>query len=211
MSPPVAHGLPLTRKLNEGFELSKQYRAAAAPARISKASSRRSPSTTPRSESSPASAGRGAGFRDRIRRPAPSPDRASEHGVDESGVDAEVPVVPGRPSQFVHMLHRNGVERAAKSLIRHILFDRGEHRELDRALRERGFVRRLDPARLIVADARDVEIEPGTLDLVISEDVFEHLQRDTLEQVIAAMARWLKPTGIALIRPNVFTGITLGT
>jgi SAM-dependent methyltransferase len=210
MSPPVAHGLPLTRKLNEGFELSKQYRAAAAPARISKASSRRSPSTTPRSESSPASAGRGAGFRDRIRRPAPSPDRASEHGVDERGVDAEVPVVPGRPSQFVHMLHRNGVERAAKSLIRHILFDRGEHRELDRALRERGFVRRLDPARLIVADARDVEIEPGTLDLVISEDVFEHLQRDTLEQVIAAMARWLKPTGIALIRPNVFTGITVG-
>jgi hypothetical protein len=68
---------------------------------------------------------------------------------------------------------------------------------------------RASTTRLIVADARVVEVEPESLDLVISEDVFEHLQRDTVEQVVAAMARWLRPTGIAL-RPNVFTGITGG-
>jgi len=49
-----------------------------------------------------------------------------------------------------------------------------------------------------------------SLDLLISEGVFDHLQRDTLEEVVAAIARWLRPTGIALIRPNVFTGITGG-
>jgi hypothetical protein len=122
------------------------------------------------------------------------------------GVDAEAPVIRGRPSQFVTMLRGNGVERAAKSPVRHVLFDRTEERALERALRQRGFA--LDPTRLIVADARVVEVEPESLDLVISEDVFEHLQRDTVEQVVAAMARWLRPTGIALIRFNVFTGIT---
>jgi hypothetical protein len=34
-------------------------------------------------------------------------------GIDVRGVDAEAPVMPGRPSQFVSMLRRNGVERAA--------------------------------------------------------------------------------------------------
>jgi SAM-dependent methyltransferase len=131
-------------------------------------------------------------------------------GIDVRGVITASPVMPGRPSQFVSMLRRNGVERAAKSLVRHMLFDGAEERALERALRRRGFVPRIDPTRLLVADARVVEIEPDSLDLVISEDVFEHLRRDTLEEVVAAIARWLRPTGIALIRPNVFTGITGG-
>jgi SAM-dependent methyltransferase len=211
MSPSVARGLPLTRKLHEGFELAKQYRAAARTGadleglfeEIAEYDALLRELT---GVTLPEAAVFEIGFGARPHRQI----ALQSMGVDVRGVDAEVPVVPGRPAQFVDMLRRNGVERAAKSLIRHILFDRSEHRELDRALHERGLVRRLDSSRLIVADARDVEFEPGTLDLVISEDVFEHLQRGTLEQVIAAMARWLKPTGIALIRPNVFTGITGG-
>jgi SAM-dependent methyltransferase len=131
-------------------------------------------------------------------------------GIDVRGVDAEAPVISGRPSQFVTMLRRNGAERAAKSIVRRLLFDRAEERALDRALSQRRLVRRLDPGRLMVADAGLVRLEPESVDLVVSEDVFEHLQRDTLEQVICGMARWLRPTGLALIRPNVFTGITGG-
>lgn len=131
-------------------------------------------------------------------------------GVDVRGVDAEAPVLNGGPSHYVEMLRKNGAERAAKSLVRHLFFDRGEERALDRALRERGLTRRLDPARLLIADAGSIELEESSLDLVFSEDVFEHVERDTLGRVVAAMAHWLRPGGLALVRPNVFTGITGG-
>jgi SAM-dependent methyltransferase len=131
-------------------------------------------------------------------------------GIDVSGVDAEAPIVPGRPSQFTEMLRRNGAERAAKTLVRHAFFDRGEQRLLERGLRRRGLARRLDPERLIVADAGELELPPAWLDLIFSEDVFEHMERPTLERVVARMASWLKPGGLALVRPNVFTGITGG-
>jgi SAM-dependent methyltransferase len=211
MSPSVAHGLPLARKLNEGFELAKQYRAAARSGQSFEGlfeeiaeydTLLRELTGTTLAEAAVFEIGFGARpYRQIV---------LQSLGVNVRGVDAEVPVVSSRPSEFVHMLRRNSAERVAKSLVRHIVFDRGENRDLDRALRRRGFTRQLNPARLIVADVCDVEIEPRSLDLVISEDVFEHLQRDTLERAVAAMARWLRPTGIALIRPNVFTGITGG-
>lgn len=211
ISPSVARDLPLTRKLDEGLALFKLYRREARAgvnleslfdeieeydALLQQLSGIRL------ADAAVFEVGFGARPRRQI--------ALQSMGIDVRGVDAEAPVIPGRPSQFVSMLRRNGVERAAKSLVRHTLFDRGEQRALERALRRRGLAPRLDPARLIVADARCVEVEPGSVDLVISEDVFEHLHRDTLEHVVAAMARWLRPTGIALIRPNVFTGITGG-
>jgi SAM-dependent methyltransferase len=131
-------------------------------------------------------------------------------GVDVRGVDAEAPVLNGGPGHYAEMLRHNGAERAAKSLVRHLLFDRAEERALERALHERGLTRRLDPSRLLVADAGAVELAESSLDLVFSEDVFEHVERETLGRVVAAMAHWLRPGGIALIRPNVFTGITGG-
>lgn len=211
MSPSVARGLSLTRKLDENFQLFKQYRNAAGTGahlellfeEIAEYDALLQALTGTRlAEAVVFEIGFGARPHRQV--------ALQSMGVDIRGVDVEMPVLSGRPSQFVGMLRRNGIERFAKSLVRHMLFDRGEQRELDRALRERGFARRLDPERLMVADAGDVEIEPGSLDLVISEDVFEHLQRDTLKRVVASMVRWLKPTGIALIRPNVFTGITGG-
>jgi Methyltransferase domain len=131
-------------------------------------------------------------------------------GVDARGIDAEVPLLGGRPREIGRIVRRNGVERALKSVVRRTLFDCGERRELDRALRERGWARRLDTARLLVGDAGEARLEPGSLDLVFSEDVFEHIDRRTLEGLIPRMATWLRPRGLALIRPNVFPGITGG-
>ena len=211
MSPSVARGLPLKRKLDEGLQLFKLYRREARAGvnleglfdEIEEYDSLLQALSGVRLDEAVVFE---IGFGARPHRQI----ALQSMGIDVRGVDVEAPVVPGRPSQFVSMLRRNGVERATKSIVRHALFDRGEQRALERALRQRGLARRLDPARLIVADARVVDVEPGSLDLVISEDVFEHLQRDALEQVVASMARWLRPTGIALIRPNVFTGITGG-
>jgi SAM-dependent methyltransferase len=211
ISPSVARGLRLTRKLDEGLQLFKLYRREARSGITLEGIFEEIEEYEVLLQQLAGISLHEAvvfeiGFGARPHRQV----ALQSMGIDVRGVDAEAPVVPGRPSQFVSMLRRNGIERAAKSLVRHMLFDRGEQRALERALRQRGLTPRLDPARLIVADARDLEIEPGSFDLVISEDVFEHLRRETLEQVVAAMARWLRPTGIALIRPNVFTGITGG-
>ncbi|WP_280832863.1 class I SAM-dependent methyltransferase [Mycolicibacterium frederiksbergense] len=211
MSPSVAHGLPLRRKFDEGLQLFMEYRREARAGvnfdgifeEITEYDNMlRQLTGVTLSEAVVFEIGFGARPHRQI--------ALQSMGINVRGVDAEAPVIRGRPSQFITMLRRNGVERAAKSLVRHMLFDGAEERALEHALRQRGFTPRIDPARLIVGDAGAVEVEPDSLDLVISEDVFEHLKRDTLKQVVAAMARWLRPNGIALIRPNVFTGITGG-
>jgi SAM-dependent methyltransferase len=211
ISPSVARGLPLTRKVEEGLALYKLYRREARNGvelenifeEIQEYDDLlRQYTGLALSEAVVFEIGFGARPHRQI--------AMQSLGIDVRGVDAEAPATSSRPSQFITMLRRNGIERAAKSVVRHLLFDRGEDQALDRALNRRGLVRKLDPARLLVADARLVELEPHSVDLVVSEDVFEHLQRDTLELVIEAMARWLRPTGLALIRPNVFTGITGG-
>lgn len=40
--------------------------------------------------------------------------------------------------------------------------------------------------------------------------MFEHIGRDSLEELVQRMAAWLRPGGLALIRPNIFTGIVGG-
>jgi hypothetical protein len=211
ISPSVARGLPLTRKVDEGLALYKLYRREARSGvdfedlfnEIDEYDHLLAQYTgRALTEASVFEIGFGARPHRQI--------AMQSMGIDVRGVDAEAPVISGRPSQFVTMLRRNGAERAAKSIVRRLLFDRAEERALDRTLSQRRLVRRLDPGRLMVADAGLVRLEPESVDLVVSEDVFEHLQRDTLEQVICGMARWLRPTGLALIRPNVFTGITGG-
>jgi trans-aconitate methyltransferase len=69
--------------------------------------------------------------------------------------------------------------------------------------------RPIDVRRFQVGDAADFE-PTRRYDLVFSEDVFEHIPRESLSVLVPKMARWLRPGGLALIRPNVYTGITGG-
>jgi hypothetical protein len=131
-------------------------------------------------------------------------------GMDCGGVDAEVPVLRGYPSEFYAMARRNGAERAAKSLVRYLMFDTKLTSRLRSELDRRGLVPQLDHSRLIVSDVAKLSVTPSSLDLVFSEDVFEHIRRDTLMHVVPRIASWLGPRGLALIRPNVFTGIIGG-
>jgi hypothetical protein len=79
-------------------------------------------------------------------------------GVPARGVEAQVPVLRGHPAEFYAMARKNGMERAVKSLIRHVAFDRRERRMLRRAMRQRGLVPQLDTSKLIIGDARDLQI-----------------------------------------------------
>jgi hypothetical protein len=131
-------------------------------------------------------------------------------GLDIAGVDAEPPVLDASVRRFREIVRSAGLERAAKSATRHLLFDRRERRALYEAMRRRGIEPRQSVDRLIVMDAGDLELGSESLDLIVSEDVFEHMDPATLRRLVPRMAQWLRPSGLALIRPNIFPGIVGG-
>lgn len=211
LSPSVARGLPLSRKLGEGLKLLREYRQRAHGGYDFGG-------LFGDVEEYDALLGEHVGLGLEQARAleigfGARPQRQMilhSMGMDAVGVDAEAPLLSGRLSEISTMVKRNGLERAAKSLLRHALFDRAEQRALADAIRGRGHVPRLECSRLIVQDAGSLEMTPASLDLVFSEDVFEHIERGTIERLIPLMAGWLRPDGLALIRPNIFTGIVGG-
>lgn len=104
---------------------------------------------------------------------------------------------------------KNGFERAFKSLVRHVLFERGEWRLFHRTVREAlpGY----DPgkANFVIGSAGDERTWStiGKVDLALSFDVFEHIPPEDLQQALAAMRDHLAPGGVVITRPCVFTGI----
>ncbi len=131
-------------------------------------------------------------------------------GIDAYGVDLDMPLLRGTLREFIEIYKKNGTERFLKSLVRFILFDQGERRSLAQEIKNHGYELEIHENRFIVDDAANVEIQPQSLDLIFSEDVFEHISLSSLEKLIPKMAKWLKPDGLALIRPNIFTGILGG-
>jgi SAM-dependent methyltransferase len=131
-------------------------------------------------------------------------------GMDASGVDAEVPFLSGRWQEILAAFRQNGLERTLKSFLRYMLVDKREQSALAHELRHQGHGLRIDKPRFLVSDAATLDFPDNHFDLIFSEDVFEHVARASLEALVPKMARWLKPDGLALIRPNIFTGILGG-
>ena len=136
-------------------------------------------------------------------------------GVNARGVDLDQPCLTGNIREIIEMSRRNGGERAFKSAVRMLLFDKHERHGLSKALRKRKQCRMnilLD--RFVVDDATSegfsAQIGPGTLDFIFSEDVFEHIPESDIQGLVRRMSMWLKPTGIAIINPDIWTGITGG-
>ncbi len=130
-------------------------------------------------------------------------------GVDAEGVDAEAPILDGKLREFAAAFRVNGFERVLKSTVRHVVFDARERRDFRAALQARGRSLAVRRERFHVMDAAAFKPAEG-YDLIISEDVFEHIALPSLTVLVSNIARWLRPGGIALIRPNIFTGITGG-
>ena len=131
-------------------------------------------------------------------------------GVAAFGVDLDQPVLHGRPMEFWRIYQKNGLERAFKSLVRHYVFDRFERWHLNAALRRRGKSLRIFDDRFLVGDAADLDLVADSLDLIFSEDVFEHIPRASLERLVSRMGCWLVADGLCLISINCYPGIAGG-
>lgn len=131
-------------------------------------------------------------------------------GINAQGVDIETPLLRGTPSEVLAMLRTNGCERTLKSLLRYVLFDLQHRRRLKHELAKRGGSHILDSNRFLTCDAARLLLPEHSLDLIVSHDVFEHIDIGSIPALIGRLACWLKPDGLALITPNVFTGIQGG-
>ena len=131
-------------------------------------------------------------------------------GIRVQGIDLDMPMLRFSPSTLIKILARNGVERALKTGVRSLLFDRRDYADLKSALQKRGYPMRINTADLLVGDAATFDFGTQPLDLVYSQDVFEHIPQAGIETIMARLANRLAPDGLALITPNIFTGITGG-
>lgn len=134
-------------------------------------------------------------------------------GVDVTGIDIDRPIVRGTPCEFLAIWRRNGAERAVKSLVRFWLNDRRERRLLCRDFGGPMATVDFPVDRMIVGSAGDPAVWRtlnGRFDLIVSEDVFEHIPREELKLAVQRMRDALSPDGVALIRPMVYSGISGG-
>ncbi len=131
-------------------------------------------------------------------------------GIDVIGIDVDAPVLAGKISEFVNIYRTNGLERAIKSAVSYFCFGLLDRLRLVREISKRGGHLRIDESRILVGDAGPAVFPDGTFDLILSHEVFEHISVDSLQMLIPKMARWLKPDGLAMIRPNIYTGICGG-
>jgi SAM-dependent methyltransferase len=138
------------------------------------------------------------------------------HGVDVRGVDLDFPLLTFSPARLASMAKTNGIERAVKSAVRYLVVDRRHYRAMRDTLVERKNLKPTDPfwgdfpSRLSVQNAADPAFwtAAGKFDFVYSVDVFEHIPKPQVEAIVKAMAGALNPNGVALIRPDLFTGIS---
>lgn len=132
--------------------------------------------------------------------------------VDVRGIDLDrVFIEPGW--QDVRATFRdNGAERAFKTCLRYLLFDRSENVDFRAFLSD---VARRDykwpKGRIKKGSAADQAMwAEGPFDFVYSEDVFEHIPVELLSVVCDRLADSLTHRGLALVRPMIFTGLQGG-
>lgn len=131
-------------------------------------------------------------------------------GMDVRGIDLDMPMIRFNPLTLFQILKRNGIERALKTGVRNLIFDRREQAKLKRALEQRGYTLRFDQTRLLVGDAATYDFGSEPIDLVYSTDVFEHIPLKGIERLSDRLAAQVSPNGLLLITVNIFTGITGG-
>jgi|ERR1035437_3111107 hypothetical protein len=138
----------------------------------------------------------------------------SSLGVDVFGVDRDRPHLNGGIGSVLATIRENGIERGLKNAVRSLISDPRHYKSLDQALECRGARLKVERRRMLVRDLTEVGsldgICPGLFDVAFSEDVMEHVPEAGLPILMRNLQQSLKPGGLALLRPNVFTGITGG-
>jgi SAM-dependent methyltransferase len=126
-------------------------------------------------------------------------------GASAIGVDVEVPTYIMGLGTIAGVVRANGIERAAKSLVRHLLFDRRFFRELSTKSGRRLPFERLD-VRLM--DATALSFPDGSFDFIFSAWTFEHIT--DVPTALSHVNRVLKPSGIAWINAHLFPSLSGG-
>jgi len=121
-------------------------------------------------------------------------------GIDTDAVDPRFSV-----GGLLTIWKRNGFERFAKTLLRHILFDRGYYKTLEH---EFGRPVRKDHADIRTMDACSLDFADDEFDYVYSSAVFEHI--DDVDRACGEVARVLKKGGVAFIGVHLFPSLSGG-
>jgi SAM-dependent methyltransferase len=130
--------------------------------------------------------------------------------IDVRGIDLDMPMLRFSLPRLFRILRKNGVDRALKTAVRSLFFDSREQAALREAMKLRGFTPHIDPARFLVGDAATYDFGDVKFDFIYSWSVFEHIPPPDLSRLVERIAKMLAPNGIALLTPDVFTGITGG-
>lgn len=129
---------------------------------------------------------------------------ASE-GANALGVDTEVTDPRRSLAKYRRILRENGLERAARTLVWDLLFAGPYYRGLEQSY---GAPLRFDRVVLEQTDGSRLPVADGSIDWVVSHEVFEHIQ--DLTGVIAEVRRVLSPAGRAFLYVHHFTSLSGG-
>jgi ubiquinone/menaquinone biosynthesis C-methylase UbiE len=126
-------------------------------------------------------------------------------GADIVGIDMEIPTYDMTIKTFFQVIMNNGMERAIKSLLRHILFDRRFFVELSERYGKKLFFDDIDIRRM---NAANLSFPDNTFDFIFSAWSFEHF--DNVPAAVSEVNRVLKPSGIAWIAVHLFPSLSGG-
>lgn len=126
-------------------------------------------------------------------------------GARVTGIDMEVPTFKMSIPIFWKVVKLNGMERALKSLARHILFDKQFFSALSK---EYGKDISLENIDVRTADARSMPFDASTFDFIFSSAVFEHI--DDVSSALKEVSRVLKPSGVSVISIHLYPSLSGG-
>ncbi len=124
----------------------------------------------------------------------------SSLGAQVTGIDLDVVPIGLDIPAYLRLLRNNGPVRFAKTVGRKLLgIDRAFEHGLARALG----VAKLQPGKLMAADATQLPFAANEFDVVFSFSVFEHLEAPDL--VMKELGRVLRPGGFAYMSVHLYS------
>lgn len=126
-------------------------------------------------------------------------------GAEVTGVDTEWVELRPSAGKYWRIARANGLERALRTLAWDGLYAPIYYRAL---ARECGFPLRFDGIDARRVGAAELDLEPGSFDLVVSHEVFEHLP--DVEAAVRSLRRVLKPGGLTYVYVHSFTSLSGG-
>ncbi len=108
-------------------------------------------------------------------------------------------------TDLVKLIKDQGIERALKRYLRHILIDNKIKKKITRHIKDKKAFHNLNT---ISMDATATTFKNSSFDLIFSRAVFEHI--DGVEKCVKEINRLLKKDGIAIIEIHLFPSLSGG-